>query len=133
MDKFSKKKRSEIMRAVKGKDTKIEITFRKKLWGAGFRYGKNSPKYFGKPDLVLKKFKTVIFIDSCFWHGCKKHGTIPKTRTIFWKNKIKKNRERDLKVNQYYKKIKWKVFRFWGHDVEGNLDNIINKVISFLK
>ena len=71
---FSKNKRSEIMSKVRSKGSKIEIEFRKKLWQAGFRYRKNATKYFGKPDIVLPKYKTVIFIDSCFWHGCKKHG-----------------------------------------------------------
>jgi len=127
-DIFSKKKRSEIMSAVKGKETKLEIGFRKKLWKAGFRYRKNSSKYFGKPDIVLKKFKTVIFIDSCFWHGCKKHGSIPQTRKTFWENKIQRNRERDKEVNQFYKKTDWKVFRIWEHDLENK-----NFVFNFKK
>lgn len=121
------------MKAVKGKDTKIEITLRKELWRNGFRYRKNSSEYFGNPDIVLKKFKTVIFVDSCFWHGCKKHGTIPKTRIIFWKNKIQKNRKRDQKVNRYYKRTDWKVFRFWEHDIEEDLNKIMNKLIDFLR
>jgi len=59
------------MSRVKSKDSKIETLFRKELWKAGFRYRKNSGKYFGKPDIVLPKHKTAIFVDSCFWHGCK--------------------------------------------------------------
>ena len=65
-DTVSKKKRSEIMSNVKSKDSKIEVLFRKALWKKGFRYSKNSSKYFGKPDVVLLKHKTVIFVDSCF-------------------------------------------------------------------
>lgn len=65
-DIFSKKKRSEIMSKVRSKDSKIEIEFRKKIWNAGFRYRKNAKNHFGKPDIVLPKYKTVIFIDSCF-------------------------------------------------------------------
>lgn len=68
-DIFTKKKRSEVMSKVKHKDSKIEIAFRKKLWAEGFRYSKNSAKYFGKPDIVLPKYKTVIFIDSNLVHG----------------------------------------------------------------
>jgi len=132
MDIFSKNKRSEIMRAVKGKDTKIEIVFRKALWQRGFRYRKNSSKCFGKPDLILKKFKTVVFLDSCFWHGCKVHGTLPATRAVFWKNKIEGNKERDREVNRHYKKIGWKVFRFWEHEIERNLDFVINKTVGYL-
>ncbi|MCX6731716.1 MAG: very short patch repair endonuclease [Candidatus Parcubacteria bacterium] len=117
-DTVSKKKRSEIMKAVKSKETKIEIAFRKVLWQRGFRYRKNSAKYFGKPDIVLKKYKTVIFIDSCFWHGCKKHCRMPTAKRNYWKNKIERNRQRDKEVNKYYKKLGWKLFRFWEHDLK---------------
>lgn len=118
VDIFSKKKRSEIMSKIRSKDSKIEVEFRKALWKKGFRYRKNPTKYFGKPDLVLPKYKTVIFIDSCFWHGCKKHGTIPATRKKFWTEKIKKNRQRDKDVNNHYKKESWKVIRIWEHDLK---------------
>ena len=128
-DIFSKKKRSEIMSKVRSKDSKIEIEFRKKLWGEGFRYRKNASKYFGKPDLVLPKYKTVIFIDSCFWHGCKKHGSMPQTRKKFWKAKIERNKQRDREVNKHYKKENWKSFRIWEHDLQKN----ISKITSFIK
>jgi len=117
-DIFTKKKRSEVMSKVKNKGSKIEVDFQKKLWGAGFRYRKNSTKYFGKPDIVLPKYKTVIFIDSCFWHGCKKHGTIPETRKNFWLQKIERNKARDKEVTKYYKKVGWKIFRVWEHDLK---------------
>lgn len=130
-DIFSKKKRSEIMSKVRSKDSKIEIEFRKALWNAGFRYRKNSTKYFGKPDLVLKKYKTVIFIDSCFWHGCKKHGTIPKTRRKFWEDKIERNKLRDKKVSQYYRRLDWKIIRIWEHVIKDK--SIINDVFCELK
>jgi DNA mismatch endonuclease (patch repair protein) len=106
------------MRAVKSKDTKMEVAFRKKLWEKGFRYRKNSPKYFGKPDITLKKYKTVIFLDSCFWHGCSKHFRLPAARKNYWIPKIKRNKERDSEVNRYYKKLGWMVFRIWEHDLE---------------
>lgn len=79
-DVVSKNRRSEIMSRIKSKDSKIEVLFRKELWKQGFRYSKNSSKYFGKPDIALPKYETVIFIDSCFWHGCKKHCRLPSTR-----------------------------------------------------
>lgn len=106
------------MSAIKGKDTRIEIDFRKELWHEGFGYSKNSTKYFGKPDVILKKYKTVIFIDSCFWHGCEKHGSLPSTRKNFWKRKIVRNRQRDKEVSAYYKKSGWKIIRIWEHDVK---------------
>ena len=131
-DIFSKKKRSEIMSKIRSKDSKIEIEFRNALWKEGFRYRKNVNGYFGKPDLVLKKYKTVIFIDSCFWHGCKKHCKMPETNKKFWENKIERNKQRDKEIKKYYKKIGWKIFRVWEHDINKNLDKIIIKIVKFL-
>ena len=132
-DVVSKKKRSEIMSAVKSKDTKIEITFRKALWKKGIRYRKNSAKYFGKPDLVLKKYKAVIFIDSCFWHGCKKHCRIPATNKKYWVNKIDRNKKRDKEVNKFYKKMGWKIIRAWEHDIIKKQEENVKKIIKSLK
>jgi len=130
VDIFSKEKRSGIMSKVRNKDSKIEVEFRKKLWKAGLRYRKNSTKYFGKPDLVLKKYKTVIFIDSCFWHGCDEHGSVPRTNKKFWKEKIARNIERDREVDSYYKKIDWNIVRIWEHDLKNNSENIIGKIVG---
>lgn len=132
-DIFSKMKRSEIMSKVRNKDSKIEIEFRKKLWKLGFRYRKNSTKYFGKPDIVLPKYKTVIFIDSCFWHGCKKHGSMPQTRKKFWEAKIERNKQRDKEVSKYYKKSDWKIFRIWEHALKKQPEKEIKAVIDFLQ
>lgn len=130
MDTVSKQKRSKIMSRIKDKNSKIEIEFRKALWKEGFRYSKNSLKYFGKPDLVLKKYKTVIFIDSCFWHGCKKHCRIPSTNKNYWTQKVANNMTRDKKVLKYYKKQSWKIFRVWEHQIsrEYKLKKIINHI-----
>ena len=132
-DTVSKKKRSEIMSKVRSKDSKIEIDFRKAIWKAGFRYSKNPTKYFGKPDLVLKKHKVVIFVDSCFWHGCKKHCRLPAIRKKYWTEKIERNRQRDKKVNRYYKKIGWKVLRVWEHELLKNFNKITKNAIKLLK
>lgn len=105
------------MSKVRNKDSKIEIAVRKILWKNGIRYRKNSTKYFGKPDAVSKKYKTVFFVDSCFFHGCKKHCKLPTSNVKLWKNKIEGNVLRDKTVNKYYKKIGWDVVRVWEHDV----------------
>ena len=73
MDTVLKAKRSEIMARVRSRDSKMEVSFRNELWRCGFRYLKNSVKYFGKPDVVLPKHETVIFLNSCFWHGYEEH------------------------------------------------------------
>jgi len=118
MDIFTKKKRSEVMSKVKNKGSKIEVDFQKKLWANGFRYRKNSGKYFGKPDMVLPKYKTGIFIDSCFWHGCKRHCRIPTVRNKYWLQKLERNKARDKEVTKHYKKVGWKIFRVWEHDLK---------------
>jgi len=132
-DIVSKKKRSEIMSAVKSKDTKMEIIFRKAIQQKGFKYGKNSSKYFGKPDIVFKKYKTMIFLDSCFWHGCEKHCRIPTARQKYWREKIERNKTRDKEVNQFYKKIGWKVIRIWEHEVKKDLNKAVLKTICKIK
>jgi len=121
MDTVSKKKRSEIMSRVKSKNSKIETLFRKELWKAGLRYRKNSGRYFGKPDIVLPKYKTVIFVDSCFWHGCKKHCRIPTARRKYWMAKIERNTARDKEVSKHYGEQGWKIFRVWEHNINKNL------------
>ncbi len=128
MDTISKQKRSEIMSRIKSKDSGIETLFRKELWRIGFRYRKNSRKYFGKPDVVLKKYKSVIFIDSCFWHGCKEHCRMPKSNVDYWKPKIERNKRRDRKVNNYYRKEGWKLLRFWEHELAADLNRCTLKV-----
>ena len=132
-DIFSKAKRSEIMSKVRNKDSKIEIAFRKALWKEDFRYRKNVSSYFGKPDLVLKKYKTVIFVDSCFWHGCRKHCVLPASNKKFWEKKIERTKQRDKEVSKYYKKEGWQALRVWEHDVLKNFDKTIDRISTFIK
>ena len=133
VDKFSKQKRSEIMSKVRSKDSKIESLLRKELWRNGFRYRKNSTKYFGKPDIVLPKHKTVIFVDSCFWHSCKKHGSMPQTRREFWENKISRNKARDKEVSRFYKKEGWNIIRIWEHDICLDIEKVTRKILNDIK
>ena len=133
MDTVSKQKRSEIMSRIKSRDSKIETLFRKELWKLGFRYRKNSGKYFGKPDIVLKRHKAIIFIDSCFWHGCKKHCRIPTVRKSYWTQKIARNAKRDNEVTRHYKKQEWKIFRIWEHELTIGMTNVLKIIQSELK
>jgi len=96
--------RSATMRAVKSKDSKIEIAVRKRLFALGYRYRKNDKKLLGVPDVSMKKRQTVIFIDSCFWHGCKLHCRMPNSNKKYWVNKIERNIKRDSEVNKHYRK-----------------------------
>lgn len=121
------------MSLIKSKDSKIETLFRKGLWKHGFRYRKNPGKYFGKPDIALPKHKAVVFIDSCFWHGCKKHCRIPSIHKKYWVQKVARNAERDKEVLRYYKKKQdWRIFRIWEHDLIKNSEKVVVKIVAFL-
>ncbi len=124
MDKITKEHRSWNMSRIKGRNTKPEIIVRSLLHQMGYRFrlnGKVSKKYHpkgvlpGKPDIVLAKFKTVIFVNGCFWHmheGCK-NATIPKTNTDFWDKKLSKNIENDNKNHDLLKSSGWEVIIVW--------------------
>lgn len=118
-DIFSSEKRSEIMSKISGKDTKPEIRVRKYLFANGFRYRKNVKELSGKPDIVLPKYKTVIFIHGCFWHGhnCKA-GKLPATRNEFWKKKITANKERDNRNIESLRNKGWKAIVIWQCEVK---------------
>ena len=114
-DVFSAEKRSAVMRSVKSKDTKPEITLRKALFALGYRYRLNVKDLPGKPDLVFPKHKSVLFVHGCFWHGhdCKRGRRVPKTNTDYWLGKIQKNRERDQKNKRALEALGWRVLTVW--------------------
>lgn len=113
-DIYSKNKRSRIMSKISGKETKYEILVRKFLFEKGFRYRKNDKRLPGRPDIVLPKYKTIIFIHGCFWHGhhCKA-GKLPETNKEFWENKINSNIERDKNNQLILGKLGWKIIIIW--------------------
>ena len=135
-DIFTTEKRSEIMSKISGKETKPEILVRKFLFAHGFRFRKNDKKLPGKPDIVLPKYKTIIFIHGCFWHGhskCKK-SKLPETRKEFWEEKINQNIGRDLRNIEELKNLGWNVILIWGctlgKDKEETLTNLIMDIRS---
>ena len=115
MDTVSKKKRSEIMSKIRSKNTKPELIVRKYLFSKGYRYRLHDSKLPGKPDIVLKKYKTAIQVRGCFWHGHKcKYGSYPKTNRAFWEKKIKNNRKRDKINDKKLKSLEYKLVIIWG-------------------
>jgi DNA mismatch endonuclease, patch repair protein len=114
-DTFSKEKRSWIMSRIKGKNTKPEMTVRQFLHKQGFRYRLHIKGLPGKPDLVLKKYKTVIFVHGCFWHGHEKciKARLPKTQTLWWKKKMLYNSERDRNNQRQLRKLGWRIIIIW--------------------
>lgn len=114
-DVMTPEQRSRCMAAVKGKDTKPEMIVRKYLFSRGLRYRVNNRKLPGSPDIVLKKYKTVVFIDGCFWHGHEgcKYYRLPKTNVDFWRHKIAMNIARDYANGVDLRLAGWMVIRVW--------------------
>ena len=138
MDKLSAEQRHKNMAAIHSKDTKPEMIVRRGLWSRGFRYRLNSPKLPGHPDLVLRKYRTCIFVNGCFWHG---HGVelkidnscvslvasgkaerkiensecckIPNTNREFWVAKIRRNQERDIEEQKRLAEMGWHCITIW--------------------
>lgn len=126
------------MAAIKGKDTKPEIIVRKYLFSQGLRFRVQVRKLPGNPDIVLPKYKTVIFVNGCFWHGHEgcKYFRMPKSNVEFWKEKIERNIERDKESMQALFDLGWKVIRVWECELrnkanrEETLNKIYNDIIS---
>lgn len=114
-DRHSTEQRKFNMQQIRNKDTQPEISLRKLLFKEGFRYRINDRKLPGKPDIVMKKYNTAIFVNGCFWHGHEecKYFVMPKTRTEFWSEKISGNRKRDARNISQLEKAGWKVITVW--------------------
>lgn len=114
-DKLTEEQRHRVMAAIRAKNTKPEIIVRKYLWACGFRYRLNHPRLPGKPDIVLRKYRTCVFVNGCFWHGhdgCKQF-VMPKSNTEFWKKKITRNQERDAEVQRKLADMGWNSITIW--------------------
>ena len=112
--------RSRMMSGIRGKDTKPEMVIRKTLFARGFRYRLHDKKLPGKPDLVLKKYNSVIFIHGCFWHGHNCHlFKWPKTNMEFWRNKIQTNMKKDVEIKMELLEMGWRVLVVWECALKG--------------
>lgn len=134
-DKLTPEHRSWNMSRIKGKDTKIEVIVRQYLFSKGYRFRKNDKRYPGKPDIVLPKYKTVIFVHGCFWHrhpGCK-NATVPKTRTEFWNDKFEKNVRNDKIKQEQLEQMGWKVIVIWECELEKNFSQTMEAVEAELQ
>ena len=138
-DVFSKEKRSEVMRLIKSKNTKPEILVRSFLHSKGLRFRLHSGSLPGKPDIILKKYHTVIFVHGCFWHGHEsetcKISRMPKSNIEFWEKKIEYNRKRHVKNATSLMELGWRVLIIWECKLKNSsktniLDNLFYKVIN---
>ena len=134
MDIISPEKRSALMSRIKGKDTRIELEVRRGLHALGFRYRlKRKARLPGRPDIVLPRYRTVVFVHGCFWHGHNCHlFRWPKSRPDFWKQKITANRDRDRKVAGQLESLGWHVETVWECELRGQSPAHIGEVILAL-
>ena len=136
MDNRSKDARSQNMSHIPSKGTKPEETVRKYLFSKGFRYRKNVSSLPGKPDIVLPKYKTVVFVNGCFWHcheGCQ-WFVRPKSNTDFWDAKFLYNTERDARNYKKLEALGWRVIIIWECEIRhGDADQALYKLQQKIK
>lgn len=119
-DIISPERRSALMSRIRGKNTKIELEVRKGLHALGFRYRLGGAGLPGRPDIVLPRYRTVVFVHGCFWHQHDCHlFRLPKTRTEFWKTKVDANRARDSRVVRELEAKGWHVETIWECELRG--------------
>ncbi len=137
MDTISKSQRSHNMSRIKSKDTGLEILVRKKLFQAGIRYRLHSKKFIGRPDIIIQKYKLIIDIRGCFWHGHEncKFASSPKSNTSYWSNKIIKNKERDIKNVTVWRAEGFNVFIIWECEtkIEKTLYSKVAAINDYIK
>ena len=124
-DRYERGTRSYTMSHIRGKDTTIEVLVRKYLFARGLRFRKNDKRYPGHPDVVLPKWRTIVFINGCFWHGhlsCPLF-TLPKSNVSFWQNKIERNINRDRENTILLEQSGWRVITVWECEIRNGKDS----------
>jgi DNA mismatch endonuclease (patch repair protein) len=129
------KQRSEIMRAVKSKgNSTTEIRLRFALVRAGVKGWEMHPRGFpGKPDFIFRRARVAVFVDGCFWHGCRRCGHIPRSNSSFWAAKIDSNRKRDRVSTRLLRYQCFIVMRFWEHEIKNDLQTVVHEIREKLK
>lgn len=133
-DVYSEEKRSQVMRCVRGKDTKPEIRVRSALHRSGYRFRLHKTDLPGKPDIVLPLYNTAIFVNGCFWHqhpGCRK-ATIPKNNRQFWKEKLTRTVERDKQNMTDLRNLGWNIITIWECEMRASFDATMDRVLAQL-
>ena len=123
------------MSRIKSKDTKIEVKVRQYLFSKGFRFRKNDKRFPGKPDVVLPKYRTVIFVNGCFWHmheNCKQ-GRLPKSNVDFWRSKMERNASNDALHRNQLQDMGWNVITLWECELKQDFEKTMEKVTLSLK
>ena len=135
MDIWSQEKRSQVMAKIRGKNTKPEIVLRSALFKQGFRFRLHQKDLPGKPDIVLPKYRTIIFVHGCFWHYHKdcREGRIPSTRSEFWKTKLEGNRAKDQKNEDILMNHGWQVLTVWECEIENDVNHLVELLSEKIK
>lgn len=138
-DKMTPQQRHYCMSRIRGKSTKPELKVRQWLWNHGYRYRLNVKSVPGKPDIVLRKYRTAIFVNGCFWHGHETCGmyVVPKSNTEFWIAKLKRNKERDLQNYNDLHDAGWNVIVIWEcqlkksfiEETMRNVEHTLNQIL----
>lgn len=130
MDNLTKEYRRKNMRNIRSKDTIPEKLIMRGLRKRGIYFAKYVSSMPGKPDIVFRKKKVAVFIDSDFWHYHPKRFIMPKSNVKYWRNKIRANQLRDKKVTRHLKKDGWEVMRIWEYDIKRNTNKCVNKIVK---
>ena len=132
MDDLSKEDRHKNMQNIRSKNTVPELLVMNELKKQKIYFAKHVDKIFGKPDIVFRRKKMIVFIDSDFWHYNPKFFIMPATNIEYWEKKIRTNIERDKHVNKVLRKNGWKVIRFWESDIKKDVNKIVCKIVKYL-
>ena len=119
------------MQAVKRENTAAELTLRRALHSAGLRYRVNTRPVAGlrcTADIVFRRCRVCVFVDGCFWHGCTRHFNLPRSNSLWWREKISDNRNRDQRQAAILKSLGWVVVRFWEHDISADLERCVSRI-----
>lgn len=135
-DKMTPQQRHNCMSHIRSEDTRPELAIRRELWHRGYRFRTNVAGLPGKPDIVLAKYRTAIFVNGCFWHGhkgCPKF-VLPETNREFWEQKIRRNRERDLVNNERLELLAWSVITVWECELsKAKIRQTVDRITSQLE
>lgn len=130
MDNLTKEQRRKTMQRIRSKGTTAERIVERELRRRKIYFAKQVASIIGKPDIVFRRKKVIVFIDSDFWHVNPKRFIAPKTNVKYWQKKIARNKERDKKINLELKKSSWQVLRLWEYDVKHNTDKCIDRILD---
>lgn len=131
-DNLSEADRRKNMQNIRSINSLPELIVVSELKKRKLYFTRNDTRIFGKPDIVFRRKKIAVFIDSDFWHGHPKRFIAPKSNVEYWSKKIARNIQRDKEVNKYLKKEGWKVIRIWEYDIKHNLNKVIKKILKAL-